>query len=67
MDTIAYIVGIPSLIGLFLLTRQVWTKKFLSDKWGVLAIIVLLLAIISCIILLIGLNVALDRFWGSDY
>jgi hypothetical protein len=64
MDALLLPFAILFVIGLFLLTKHDWKNKFLADKWGVLGIIALLLAIIGCyiIVYIAGLLV-----WGSDF
>jgi len=55
MSAIFYVFVIPFIISLFLFSKHVWTKEFLSDKLAVLAIIALLAVTIGCIILVISL------------
>ena len=55
MDTLFYVFIIPFVISLFLFSKHVWRKEFLSDQWGVLALIALLAVVAGCLILVISL------------
>ncbi len=55
MDSLFYVFAIPFAISLFLFSRRVWTKEFLSDRWGVLVLIALLAVVAGCLILGISL------------
>jgi len=55
MSAIFYVFVIPFIISLFLFSRHVWTKEFLSNKLAVLAIIALLAVTLGCILLVIGI------------